>query len=100
MAGWCRGVTSFVLAGLELRFFSHDHMPPHFHAEKPGEWEVRVFFLRNRSAMLEVKYSFRTNRPSKTDVKQLTALAEAHRVALLAEWEKKVSVKGRGTGEL
>jgi hypothetical protein len=33
-------VDAFSVAGLVLRFYSNDHMPPHFHAEKPGRWEV------------------------------------------------------------
>jgi hypothetical protein len=34
------------LTGLELWFNSRDHLPPHFHAEKVGQWEVRVMFMR------------------------------------------------------
>ncbi|NCR39243.1 MAG: DUF4160 domain-containing protein [Microcystis aeruginosa W13-11] len=38
-------VESFNLDGLDLFFNSHDHLPPHFHVRKPGQWEIRVFFL-------------------------------------------------------
>jgi hypothetical protein len=33
---------AFSVAGLELFFNSLDHLPPHFHARRPGEWEIRV----------------------------------------------------------
>jgi hypothetical protein len=89
-------VTSFVLAGLELWFNSDDHMPPHLHAEKPGAWEVRVYFLRDRADMFETKWTTRPGRPSRGDVRDLAALAEANRAELLAEWEQKVNVKTPG----
>jgi hypothetical protein len=34
------------VAGLNLWFNSNDHLPPHFHASKLGEWEIRIYFLR------------------------------------------------------
>lgn len=38
-------VRAFEIDGLVLWFFSYDHDPPHFHAKRAGEWEVRVYFL-------------------------------------------------------
>jgi hypothetical protein len=32
--------------GLRFWFNSNDHLPPHFHVTKSGEWEIRVYFLR------------------------------------------------------
>ena len=46
-------VASFVLAGFYLWFNSADRLPANFHAEKPGEWEVRVYFLRAPDEMFE-----------------------------------------------
>ena len=89
-------VTSFALAGLELWFNSDDHMPPHFHAEKPGEWEVRVYFLRDRADMCETKWTTRPGRPSRAEVRELATLAEANRAELFTEWEQKVNVKTPG----
>ena len=89
-------VTSFALAGLELWFNSNDHLPPHFHAEKSGEWEVRVHFLRDRTDMFETKWTKRPGRPSQADLRQFGGLVEGSRAALLADWERKVNVKTRG----
>ncbi len=89
-------VTSFALAGLELWFNSDDHLPAHFHVEKPGEWEVRVYFLRDRADMFETKWTTRPGRPSRGDVRELAALVEGSRAALLAEWEQKVNIKTPG----
>ena len=89
-------VTSFALDGLELWFNSDDHMPPHLHAEKPGEWEVRAYFLRGRAAMVETKWTTRAGRPSLAELRALAALVEANRADLLVEWEQKVNVKTPG----
>lgn len=89
-------VGAIALAGFDLWFNSDDHMPVHFHAEKPGEWEVRVFFLRDRSEMFETKWTLRPGRPSRGELRELARLAERHRAALLVEWQQKVNVKTPG----
>ena len=89
-------VTAIALAGLDLWFNSDDHLPPHFHAEKSGEWEVRVFSLRDRPEMLETKWTLRPGRPTGGELKELARLAEGNRAALLAEWQQKVNVKTPG----
>lgn len=58
-------VVSLVLHGLDLWFNSDDHLPPHFHAEKPGEWEVRVYFLRAAAEMFELSWSMATGDPAR-----------------------------------
>jgi hypothetical protein len=80
-------VEAFQVAGLKLWFWSHDHEPPHFHAKRSGEWEVRVHFLFDAAEMVEVVQA-RNKQPSRKDLKELTALAEAHRAELLAQWEE------------
>jgi len=89
-------VACFAVAGIELWFNSNDHLPPHFHAEKAREWQVRVFFLRNSKEMIEVGYSNRPRRPSKADVKEIVQQTEAHRTELYAQWEVAVNVKTPG----
>jgi Domain of unknown function (DUF4160) len=85
-----------VVAGIELWFNSNDHLPPHFHAEKPHEWEVRVFFLREAREMFEVVYTNRRGRPNKSDVREISQQAETHRAELLEQWERAVDVKAPG----
>jgi hypothetical protein len=89
-------VACFAVAGVELWFNSNDHLPPHFHAEKVREWQVRVFFIEGARGMFEVVYSNRKNRPSKSDLKEIVQLTEAHRAELLAQWEVAVDVKTPG----
>jgi len=89
-------VTSFAVAGLDLWFNSDDHLPPHLHAEKAGEWEVRVYFLRGRADMFETKWTARPGKPSRGDLRELGQLVEANRADLLAEWEQKVTPKTPG----
>lgn len=88
-------VSAFAQEELELFFNSSDHLAPHFHAECPGEWEVRVFFLRDEASMVESKWAVKT--PSKKDLKRLCAAAAQVRPQLLAEWEQKVNVTTPGT---
>jgi hypothetical protein len=87
-------VASFELPGLELWFNSNDHLPPHFHAEQPGDWEVRVLFLRDPSEMIEIRW--RNRAPRARILRELCDAAERHREQLLEEWEQKVSVTAPG----
>ena len=82
--------------GIELWFNSNDHLPPHFHAERLGDWEVKVHFMRDRSEMVEVVYTARPRHPSKRELRTLLEQSETHRVALLEEFEAKVNIKGPG----
>ena len=77
---------AFHIAGLKMWFWSLDHEPPHFHAKRRGEWEVKVYFLRQPSEMIEVEWADKV--PSSRSLKELVSLAEAHRVDLLAQWEE------------
>jgi hypothetical protein len=89
-------VDAFTVAGLVLRFYSNDHMPPHFHAEKPGQWEVRVRFRRDPSEMIEF---ITKRRPRTSELRELKRLAELHRIALLVEWDAKVSIAPPGASK-
>lgn len=89
-------VECIALPGLEMWFNSSDHEPPHFHAERPGEWEVRVFFLRGRADMFETKWSARKGKPTPAQLGRLGRIAERNRLDLLIEWERKVRTSGSG----
>jgi hypothetical protein len=82
-------VEAFAIAGLELWFWSGDHAPPHFHAKKAGEWEIRVSFLETseKGLAFEVKWGIG---PNAREQKLVAGLVLAHRAMLLAEWELKV----------
>jgi hypothetical protein len=90
LAGYEMGrVEAFSVAGLDLWFNSHDHAPPHFHARRPGIWEIRIYFLTctEHLADFEIKWG---NRPSSKELKQLVTAGVGCREALLEEWEAKV----------
>ncbi len=82
-------VDAFVVGGLDLWFNSDDHRPPHFHARRPGEWEIRVFFLTCtiRDLRFEIKWG---RGPGRTYRRELLARVEEYRDRLLEEWECKV----------
>jgi hypothetical protein len=35
-------VDVFSVPGVEMWFWSADHIPPHFHAKKAGEWSCKT----------------------------------------------------------
>jgi hypothetical protein len=82
-------VRAYTLPGLRLQFHSNDHDPPHFHAEKTGCWEVRVFFLEEGWAMIEPVFG----EPRRSELKKLLAEAQSNAVALLDEWHAVVQTK-------
>lgn len=79
-------VTAFRIDGIELWFWSHDHEPPHFHAKKKGEWEYRVWFMEQPTAMLDRLWT--QKRMPRSIRKQLVELAESHRSELLQQWQQ------------
>ena len=85
-------VTAIAIPGLDLWFNSSDHLPPHFHARKPGCWEVRVFLLTCSEGHLDFKKKWGTD-PGRRERKALLQETLLHRVELLQEWEQKVLTK-------
>ena len=87
-------VDAFQIDGLKIWFWSNDHEPPHFHAKRNGEWEVKVSFMLDQSEMIEVEcWSKKT--PSKRVLKELASSAEKHRVELLKQWQEIRDKEGR-----
>lgn len=91
-------VAAFEIAGLTLIFRSADHHPPHFHVRKDRDWEIRVYIdTSTEENGLSYDYKFPKNRSSRFrglsayEEKQLLANVIQFRIALLSEWEQKVS---------
>lgn len=81
-------VQAIAIDGIDLFFYSNDHAPPHFHAEKPGDWEYRVCFLNPQETMLtELGPVYQHRAPKAKVLRALTSMAERARIQLLAEWE-------------
>jgi uncharacterized protein DUF4160 len=82
-------VECIAVENLDLWFNSHDHLPPHFHVRRRGEYELRVYFLlcTKETLFYDVKWG---EAPSAKVLSELRDLAVANRVALLKEWEQKV----------
>jgi len=86
-------VETISVEGLELYFHSSDHWPPHFHARKPGHWEIRI----DIQDTTEEKLSFDLKWPRHIDLparvpKILSVSVARNKAALLQEWETKVVV--------
>lgn len=85
-------VEALVLDGLAARFFSSDHAPPHFHLQRRGEWEVRVYFLNNERAMFDLVWG---KEPSPAMLRLVADAVNQNRMALLREWTAKVKDAAR-----
>jgi hypothetical protein len=83
-------VEAFTLEGLKLWFNSSDHLPPHFHVKRRGDWEIRVFFLECAENNLDCEHKWGRKSPSAADRAAILKAVLDHRVTLLEEWERKV----------
>jgi hypothetical protein len=81
-------VESFEIVGLVCWFWSNDHDPPHFHAKKEGEWEIKVKFAEGEKEMFQQEWG---DSPSGRLLRELKKAVKKNRKALLAEWEAKVN---------
>jgi Domain of unknown function (DUF4160) len=79
-------VKAFRIAGIQCWFYSNDHRPPHFHAKRRGEWEARVYFLEAGESLFEMLAW--SGPMSRQDSERIAQKVDAHRDALLAEWEQ------------
>ena len=83
-------------ASLNAWFRSNDHLPPHFHLEKAGLWEIRVFFRRSANTMIELVWG---NGPRGKEQRAIVMDVEANRENLEKEWSQKVCVTEPGAEE-
>jgi hypothetical protein len=81
---------AFQIPGVSLWFNSHDHLPPHFHAERAGEWRLRVRFMKEQDEMFEIVWA--TRQPSSRTLRSIAVAVRQHAPELLAEWNRKVNV--------
>lgn len=84
-------VDALVLEGLDLWFNSSDHLPPHLHARRRGEWEIRVYFLLCTDDELVFDCKWAKKNPSAKALARIRKAVVECRVELLREWEQKVS---------
>jgi len=85
-------VDAFSIAGLDIWFWSNDHMPAHFHACRVDEWEIVVRFMLSTENALDYEIKWGSE-PSGKDRKALLRAVLANRAKLLQEWESKVDTK-------
>lgn len=90
-------VESISAEGLILFFHSSDHWPPHFHARKPGHWEIRVDIKDTTEETLsfDLKWPRQAVLPAKV-LRSLGILVAGNRAALLQEWLAKVDQTKKG----
>ena len=86
-------VEAFSVPGVEMWFWSADHIPPHFHVKKAGEWEIRVHILETRERQLSYQLKWGAG-PSGKLQGTLAMLVVKHRHVLYDEWSRKTGVEG------
>ncbi len=67
-----------------------DHLPPHFHAKRKGQWEVRVFFLEGSTGEMFQVVWLKGKEVPRAGLKLLEENVTARRADILQEWERKV----------
>jgi hypothetical protein len=81
---------TFQIPGVTLWFNSNDHLPPHFHAARTGEWRLRVMFMKGQEEMFEIVWAAR--QPSPQTLRSIATAVRQHGPELLVEWNRKVNV--------
>jgi hypothetical protein len=71
--------------GIRCWFWSDDHDPPHFHAKRAGEWELRVNFLEDGDRLFQ-RIWVKKRIPGKV-LREIRTIVLEQREALLLEWE-------------
>ena len=88
-------VESIYVNGLDLWFYSNDSPPhpPHFHARRPGEWEIKVYFLLCTPDHLEydMKWPLQRREIPRNYRRELLRVIVDKRVELLVEYERKTN---------
>ena len=79
-----------VLDGLDLWFNSSDHLPPHLHARRRGEWRSGFYFLLCTDDELVFDRKWGKKNPSAKLLARIRKAVVEHRAELLREWEHKV----------
>jgi Domain of unknown function (DUF4160) len=83
-------VEAFTIEGLKFWFNSSDHLPPHLHVKRRGDWEIRVFFLECTENNLDCEQKWGRKGPSAINRAAILKAVLEHRVTLLEERERKV----------
>lgn len=80
------------LEGYELLFYANDHLPAHVHVRRSWKWEIRVYLQETTEEHLEfsIKWPKDSKMPSGREKRTIRTLIARHKVALLAEWERRV----------
>jgi len=86
-------VEAFSVDGLVMWFWSEDHLPPHFHVKKTGEWEITVSILQTTEGALAFESKWGSGPSGRLQV-QLARNVVENRDALYREWSRKT---GAGT---
>jgi hypothetical protein len=79
------------IAGLQIRLYSNDHDPEHIHIIKPGDWEIRVYFLLSGTNCLtyDLLWNNKNKRPSSKDMKRIATYIKDYKNELINEWINK-----------
>jgi hypothetical protein len=75
-------VTIYRAFGFRFMIFSNDHEPPHVHVFGQGG-EAKISFTGTETAIVDWVVGI-----SRSDMRRILAETTAHRVRLIAEWER------------
>jgi hypothetical protein len=76
-------IRAFQVPGIKMWIPSGDHMPPHIHIRKPGEWKAKIRIMD--AVIYDLRPADATIKAS--DRVRILEGVRNHRIELLEEWE-------------
>jgi hypothetical protein len=77
--------------GMEVKFYSNDHMPEHFHVLQKGEWEIVVRFLTSNSRILDYTLEWKKTRegPGRSHIQKIINYIIKYEDLIITKWNSK-----------
>src|SRR5580658_2543345 len=77
--------------GLEVKFYSNDHMPEHFHVLQKDEWEIVVRFLNANRKVLDYTLEWKKTKegPGRSDIQKIINYIIDNKDLIIIKWNSK-----------
>jgi hypothetical protein len=77
--------------GMEVKFYSNDHMPEHFHIQRKGEWKIIVRFLTSNSKVLDYTLEWKKTKegPGRSDTQKIIDYIINYKDLIIIKWNSK-----------
>lgn len=79
------------IEGMEVKFYSNDHTPEHFHVHRIDQWKMKVYFLTSNSRYLDYILQWKKTKegPSHSDIKRIINYIVRYEELIIKKWNSK-----------